>query len=127
MLKGTELLGVICIYRQEVRAFTANQIALMETFANQAVIAIENVRLFTELGARNRELTEALEQQTATSDILRVISRSPSSVQPVFDTIAAAAMELCGGSSATVATSSRPVGVLRLISSQKKCSRQADA
>jgi GAF domain-containing protein len=104
MLKGNDLLGVICIYRQEVRAFTANQIALMETFANQAVIAIENVRLFTELGARNRELTEALEQQTSTSEILRVISQSPTDVKPVFDTIAAAALKLCSASAATVGT-----------------------
>ncbi|HEX7272707.1 MAG TPA: GAF domain-containing protein, partial [Casimicrobiaceae bacterium] len=70
--------------------------------ADQALIAIENVRLFTELQQRNRDITEALEQQTATGDILRVISQSPTDVQPVFDTIAAAALKLCGGSLATV-------------------------
>ena len=68
------------------------------------MIAIENVRLFKELEARNRDLTEALEQQTATSEILRVISQSQTDVQPVFDTIAAAALKLCRASSANVFT-----------------------
>jgi two-component system NtrC family sensor kinase len=95
MLRAGELLGVILTYRHEVLPFTDNQIALMETFADQAAIAIENARLFKELEARNRDLTEALEQQTATSEILRVISRSPTDVQPVFDVIATAATTLC--------------------------------
>ena len=84
--------------------FPDTQVALLQTFADQAVIAIENVRLFTELEARNRDLTEALEQQTATSDILRVISQSPTDVQPVFDTIVAPAMKLCGAQFANVFT-----------------------
>src|SRR5262245_3169181 len=88
-------LGAILVRRVERRAFTERQIELLKTFADQAVIAIENVRLFTELEARNRDLTTALDQQTATSDILKVISSSPTDVQPVFDAIVGAAVRLC--------------------------------
>ena len=96
MLRTGKLLGAIFIYRLEVRPFTATQIALMETFADQAAIAIENARLLTELQDKNASLTESLEQQTATSEILRVISRSPTNVRPVFDAIAQNARRLCG-------------------------------
>ena len=89
------VIGVIFVTKERPIAFNPQQIALLETFAEQAVIAIENVRLFTELQASNRELTTALDTQTATSDILRVISRSQTDVQPVFDSIARHAVTLC--------------------------------
>jgi two-component system, NtrC family, sensor kinase len=102
-------LGVILLRRTESSPFTDKEIALLQTFADQAVIAIENVRLFTELQEKNKALTEAhaqvteaLDQQTATSEILRVISSSPTDVQPVFDTIVTSAGRLCGAESAVV-------------------------
>jgi GAF domain-containing protein/anti-sigma regulatory factor (Ser/Thr protein kinase) len=96
MLKEGQPIGVISVSRSEVGAFAQAEIDLLQTFADQAVIAIENVRLFKELEAKNRDLTETLDQQTATSDILRVISQSPTDVQPVFEAIAESAVRLCG-------------------------------
>src|SRR5262249_15452774 len=95
LLREGAVIGAISIRRMEVRPFTEKQIALLETFANQAVIAIENVRLFN-------ELKESLERQTATSEILGVIASSPTNVQPVLDVVAENAARLCEATNAAI-------------------------
>src|SRR5215813_13252674 len=96
LLRDGIVIGVFVLWRNRVDRFTAKQIDLVTTFADQAVIAIENVRLFKELQERNAELREALEHQTATSEVLGIISRSPTDVQPVLDAIVESAARVCG-------------------------------
>jgi signal transduction histidine kinase len=97
MMRGGDAIGALSVVRAAPGALSEKQIAVLKTFANQAIIAIENTRLLNELRERTDDLSESLEQQTATSEVLRVISSSPTNVQPVFDAIAESAVRLCDG------------------------------
>jgi hypothetical protein len=102
LMRADEAIGAILIRRTEVRPFTERQVELVATFADQPVIAIENTRLFEEVQARTRELTEALEQQTATADVLKVISRSALDVESVLDALVESAARLCDANDSVI-------------------------
>src|SRR4029079_19105434 len=116
MVKEDELIGVFSLYRQEVRPFTGKQIALVTNFAAQAVIAVENARLLNELRQRTADLSESLEQQTATSEVLQVISSSAGDLEPVFAAVLEKAVRMCDAKFGTLYL--REKGKLRLVAAR---------
>src|SRR5262249_14495798 len=102
LLREGMVIGVFALSRKTAGYFTSRQVELVESFADQAVIAIENVRLFGEVQRRNRETAEALEQQTATAEVLRVTAASPTDIQPVLDAVVRSAARLCGAHDAII-------------------------
>jgi two-component system NtrC family sensor kinase len=102
LLRDQKVIGVVFLARTEVRPFSDNQVKLVTSFADQAVIAIQNARLFNEVQAKTSDLSEALHFQTATSDVLKVISRSPDALQPVLDVIVEISRELCNTDASTI-------------------------
>ena len=102
LMRDGESIGAIVLRRTEVHPFSDKQIALLQTFADQAVIAIGNVRLFEEVQAKTRDLAESLQQQTATSEVLEVISSSPGDLEPVFQSMLENATRVCGAQFGTM-------------------------
>src|SRR5262249_16031097 len=102
LLREGSCVGVMVIHRKTHQPFTTKQIELVTTFADEAVIAIENVRLFDEVQSRTRDLTEALQQQTATADVLKVISRSAFDLQTVLDALIKTATRQCNADQGTI-------------------------